>query len=92
LGGWQRARANRLADRLVDGVLTVTASEHRSQGLSDRSHRPPRCAHQMDPAIEVRVLEGFLGELREPGPRNARIERLVQATISGIAAGLQNTG
>jgi transposase InsO family protein len=26
-------------------------------GLADRSHRPPRCAHQMDPAVEVWVLE-----------------------------------
>jgi ribosome-associated protein len=32
LGPVQRSRAlERLADRLVDGVLTVTASEHRSQ-------------------------------------------------------------
>ena len=26
-------------------------------GLVDRSHRPPRCSHQMDPAVEVWVLE-----------------------------------
>jgi transposase-like protein len=26
-------------------------------GLADRSHRPPRCAHQMDPAVEVWILE-----------------------------------
>ena len=26
-------------------------------GLADRSHRPPRCSHQMEPAIEVWVLE-----------------------------------
>jgi transposase InsO family protein len=26
-------------------------------GLADRSHRPPRCSHQMDPATEVWVLE-----------------------------------
>jgi transposase len=26
-------------------------------GLADRSHRPPRCAHQMDPTVEVWVLE-----------------------------------
>jgi transposase len=26
-------------------------------GLADRSHRPQRCSHQMDPAIEVWVLE-----------------------------------
>jgi transposase len=26
-------------------------------GLADRSHCPPRCSHQMDPAVEVWVLE-----------------------------------
>ena len=26
-------------------------------GLADRSHRPPRCSHQMEPAAEVWVLE-----------------------------------
>jgi transposase-like protein len=26
-------------------------------GLVDRSHRPPRCTHQMAPAVEVWVLE-----------------------------------
>lgn len=37
-------------------------------GLVDRSHRPPRCAHQMDPAVEVWVLEA---RRRNPdwGPR-----------------------
>jgi len=30
---------------------------HGLAGLADRSHRPPRCAHQMDPAVEVWVLE-----------------------------------
>jgi transposase len=27
------------------------------EGLADRSHRPASCPHQMDPAIEARVLE-----------------------------------
>jgi transposase InsO family protein len=37
-------------------------------GLADRSHRPPRCAHQMPPAVEVWVLEA---RRRSPewGPR-----------------------
>src|SRR5947208_9542703 len=26
-------------------------------GLVDRSHKPPRCSHQMHPAVEVWVLE-----------------------------------
>jgi transposase InsO family protein len=48
-------------------------------GLVDRSHRPPRCSHQMDPAIEVWVLEA---RRRNPdwGPR-----RLVhEATRQGL--------
>jgi transposase InsO family protein len=37
-------------------------------GLADRSHRPPRCSHQMDPVVEVWVLEA---RRRNPdwGPR-----------------------
>ena len=48
-------------------------------GLADRSHRPPRCSHQMDPGIEVWVLEA---RRRNPGwgPR-----RLVhEASRAGI--------
>src|SRR5438128_5502490 len=48
-------------------------------GLADRSHRPPRCAHQLDPQIEVWVLEA---RRRNPdwGPR-----RLVhEATRAGL--------
>src|SRR5881397_1110175 len=33
-------------------------------GLVDRSHRPSRCSHQMDPAVEVWVLEA---RRRTPG-------------------------
>jgi transposase InsO family protein len=48
-------------------------------GLADRSHRPHRCSHQMDPAVEVWVLEA---RRRNPdwGPR-----RLVhEASRSGV--------
>jgi transposase InsO family protein len=48
-------------------------------GLADRSHRPARCSHQMDPAVEVWVLEA---RRRNPdwGPR-----RLVhEATRAGV--------
>jgi ribosome-associated protein len=51
LGPTQRARAlTRLADRLVDGVLTVTASEHRSQ-LRNREAASERLAALMQAAI-----------------------------------------
>src|SRR6266508_2830813 len=48
-------------------------------GLVDRSHRPPRCSHQMDPSVEVWALEA---RRRNPdwGPR-----RLVhEAARAGI--------
>jgi transposase-like protein len=38
-------------------------------GLADRSHRPPRCSYQMDPAVEVRVLEA---RRRKPRPLRQR--------------------
>jgi transposase-like protein len=48
-------------------------------GLADRSHRPPRCAHHMDPAVEVWVLEATMSrdftlvptDRRNPGPDRA---------------------
>jgi ribosome-associated protein len=51
LGPIQRARAmERLADRLVDGVLTVTASEHRTQ-LRNREAALERLAEILSEAI-----------------------------------------
>jgi len=51
LGPVQRARAlERLADRLVDGVLTITASEHRSQ-LQNREAALERMAAVLALAI-----------------------------------------
>jgi ribosome-associated protein len=51
LGPVQRARAmERLADRLVDGVLTVTASEHRSQ-LRNREAALERLADVLAAAL-----------------------------------------
>lgn len=56
-------------------------------GLADRSHRPPRCSHQMAPAVEVWVLEA---RRRNPewGPR-----RLVhEASRSGIEPAPSRSG
>jgi ribosome-associated protein len=51
LGPTLRARAlERLADRLVDGVLTVTASEHRSQ-LRNREAAESRLVALLDAAL-----------------------------------------
>ena len=51
-------------------------------GLADRSHRPPRCAHQMDPAVEVWVLEA---RRRNPdwGPRRL-LHEAVRAGVDPV--------
>jgi transposase-like protein len=53
-------------------------------GLVDRSHRPPRCSHQMDPVVEVWVLEARRRNA-EWGPR-----RLVhEAARAGVRPGMR---
>jgi transposase InsO family protein len=51
-------------------------------GLVDRSHRPPRCSHQMDPAIEVWILEA---RRRHPdwGPRRL-VHEVIRAGLEPI--------
>jgi len=68
LGPVQRARAvERLADRLVDGVLTVTAAEHRSQ-LRNR-----------EAALER--LAGILAEAVAPPPPRRRPTRATRGSV-----------
>jgi ribosome-associated protein len=87
LGPIQRARAlERLDDRLVDGVLTVTASEHRSQ-LRNREAALERLADILRAAVAPpprkrrptrpsrRAVERRLAEKR----RRARTKRLRRA-------------
>ena len=65
-------------------------------GLADRSHRPPRCSHQMDPAIEVWICEA---RRRNPdwGPRRL-VHEAVRAGVrpmpsrSGVYRALKRTG
>jgi transposase InsO family protein len=51
-------------------------------GLADRSHRPPRCSHQMDAAVEVWVLEA---RRRNPdwGPRRL-VHEAARAGVSPV--------
>lgn len=70
LGPVQRARAlERLADRLVDGVLTVTASEHRSQ-LRNREAALERLADILAAAVSAPPRPR-----RPTRPRRAAVER-----------------
>ena len=65
-------------------------------GLVDRSHRPPRCSHQMEPAVEVWVLEA---RRRNPewGPRRL-VHEASRASVdpvpsrSGIYRALKRAG
>src|SRR5918994_3299926 len=56
-------------------------------GLADRSHRPPRCAHQLDPAVEVWFLEA---RRRNPdwGPRRL----LHEASRAGVEPAPSRSG
>lgn len=70
LGPVQRSRAlERLGDRLVDGVLTVTASEHRSQ-LKNREAALERMATILASAIAPPPRER-----RQTRPSRSSVER-----------------
>lgn len=87
LGPVQRARAmERLADRLVDGVLTVTASDHRSQ-LRNREAALERLAEILAAAIApppprrrpTRASRGSIERRLADKKRRARTKRLRRA-------------
>lgn len=87
LGPVQRARAmERLADRLADGVLTVTASEHRSQ-LRNREAALERLAEILAAAIApppprrrpTRASRGSIERRLADKKRRARTKRLRRA-------------
>ena len=79
LGPTQKARAlERLGPRLVDGVLTVTASEHRSQ-LRNREAAEARLASTLADAIA-------------PPPRPRRPTRPSKAATERRIAGKKRRG
>ena len=64
------------------------------EGLADRSHRPGSCPHQMDPAVEVAVLEA---RRRHPGWGPRRIvhelgRRGMSVSESGVYRALRRAG
>ncbi|MGH2671647.1 MAG: alternative ribosome rescue aminoacyl-tRNA hydrolase ArfB [Actinomycetota bacterium] len=88
LGPIQRARAmERLADRLVDGVLTVTASEHRTQ-LRNREAAHERLVEILSEAIApppprrrpTRASRGSVERRLAEKKRRAKTKQLRRAT------------
>ena len=75
--------------RTVEGVLAVTGHERPLDG------RPVlrRAIDLRNPYVDALSLIQlrFLADLRERG-RTAGAESIVQVTVNGVAAGLQNTG
>jgi len=87
LGPVQRARAmERLADRLVDGVLTVAASEHRAQ-LRNREAARERLAEILAEAVApppprrrpTRVTRGAVERRLADKKRRAKTKQLRRA-------------
>ncbi len=80
-------------ERSVGGLLRVTgraALLDANEGLRRAIELRNPC---IDPLSELQV--GFLERLRAlapDDPERARLRRLVQLTVAGVAAGLQNTG
>jgi transposase InsO family protein len=56
-------------------------------GLADRSHRPLRCSHQMDPAVEVWVLEA-----RRRNPEWGPCRLVHEASRAGIEPAPSRSG
>ena len=88
LGPIQRARAmERLAGRLVDGVLTVTASEHRTQ-VRNREAALQRLAETLGSAIAAppprrrptRATRGSVERRLADKKRRAKTKQLRRAT------------
>ena len=88
LGPIQRARAmERLAGRLVDGVVTITASEHRSQ-LQNREAALERLAEVLSAAIApprprrraTRATRGSVERRLADKKRRAKTKQLRRAT------------
>jgi len=91
LGPVQRVRAlERLSDRLVDGVITVTASEHRSQ-LRNREAALERLADTLSKAIApppprrrpTRASRGAVERRLADKRRRARTKRLRRSDDDG---------
>ena len=88
---WEQIRAE--YERTVAAVLRITGREH----LLDAAPALQRSIALRNPYVdslsELQVM--LLGRLRaEPSDEaeQAELRRLVQLTVSGVAAGLQNTG
>ncbi len=88
---WADIRAE--YERTVAAVLRITGREH----LLDAALSLQRSIQLRNPYIdslsELQVmLLGRLRAMRHDDPGRPHLRRLVQLTVSGVAAGLQNTG
>jgi len=88
---WEQIRSE--YERTVAAVLRISGREH----LLDAAPSLQRSIQMRNPYVdslsELQVmLLSRLRALPEDDPGGADLRRLVQLTVSGVAAGLQNTG
>jgi phosphoenolpyruvate carboxylase len=88
---WEQIRSEYV--RTVAAVLRISGREH----LLDAAPGLQRSIQMRNPYVdslsELQVmLLGRLRALPDDDPEREHVQRLVQLTVSGVAAGLQNTG
>jgi phosphoenolpyruvate carboxylase len=87
------ARIDEEFDRSVRLLLRVTGREHLLDGLPVVQRSIALRNPYVDSLSELQVrLLARLRALAADDPERDRVLRLVQLTVNGVAAGLQNTG
>jgi len=88
---WETIRAE--YDRTVAAVLRIAGRAHLLDAAASLQRSIQLRNPYVDSLSEIQVM--LLGRLRAMAPDDAgreQLQRLVQLTVSGVAAGLQNTG
>ncbi len=88
---WELIRSE--FERTVAAVLRISGRERLLDAAPSLQRSISRRNPYVDSLSELQVmLLGRLRALPEDDPERERLRRLVQLTVSGVAAGLQNTG
>ena len=90
---WMREAIETEYRRTVTLIGRVTGRAHLLDGATDLQRSVALRNPYVDSLSELQVrLLGRLRSLAPEDPERERVVRLVQLTVNGVAAGLQNTG
>ncbi len=88
---WELIRAE--YERTVAAVLRISGREHLLDAAPSLQRSIALRNPYVDSLSEIQVmLLGRIRALPDDDPERAHLRRLVQLAVSGVAAGLQNTG